>query len=807
MAQDPYSWAAPIAKGPQEAGQEAYGQSKSTLDRIAKATGTYDPSWDEPKPSDVLDIPDDGRTLTWSDAWSGGIGDILTDFVPVVSGVKELSELKDLHSAAKRVQDDLGTEEDFALIQKYMEEAAADTTIGYKVGSILRQLPAFGMEIWLGMGAARQGAKLAAKAGMKGLSDGLEKSIREAGVRGTVRSQLKQAAALEKAGDITQAAARRQAAKNLQRELAKSGFMKSTKEAAKLGLASTAGAEALTMAAGGLSGVGWGGRSQADAYRRSFQKAGIHMEVNEAGELDLAFAETLEDFWDNLPWGIASTLTEHFTERMGGVLMGAPIMAKMQGLQAAIASKFIKTHKLLPEQFIREIQKYGWDGPIEEWMEERLGTIIRGVTFVGENEWFLQNEDGDLSVNTEALFPDWSQWVAEIVAFTVPGVAVTSLRGLFSSEDPFAGARETRAGLATETRLNRETFTRMLEREWKDEPGKLERFKDPDVSDAELMKLVEEIHGSPKLLQAAKDAGLHGFRSGIEATEPEIRAAQEWVSDPRYGDKAPNARIVDPQTAYQRYMDERLSKYVNIRFVDGGRGFNKDATATFSRRTRGGANAKPTVYINAGLREDTGYGPLFMLGKVFHEATHGYDYMDKAHMEAALDTVLEIDPRESEFAREDYLRDQVWATQPDLVGAELEKAKEKYLEEVFKPAHADRPGGWEKALESETRAYLAEDKAELLEFLLLDNGIEYIKKMKAKKPGVIDHIRDWFLEKINSIRGTNYAVGEQRMLEQLSTKLTGIDTGQKSIEIATAFKEAMDYLGGVANIDPSEIGS
>ena len=71
MAQDPYSWAAPIAKGPQEAGQEAYGQSKSTLDRIAKATGTYDPSWDEPKPSDVLDIPDDGRTLTWSDAWSG----------------------------------------------------------------------------------------------------------------------------------------------------------------------------------------------------------------------------------------------------------------------------------------------------------------------------------------------------------------------------------------------------------------------------------------------------------------------------------------------------------------------------------------------------------------------------------------------------------------------------------------------------------------------------------------------------------------------------------------------------------------
>ena len=183
---------------------------------------------------------------------------------------------------------------------------------------------------------------------MKGLTQGLERTFGEVAMRNTARQQLKQAAAFEKAGDLTMAAAKRTAAKAFQKELAKSGAFKGTRDALKLGLASTIGSEALTGVAGGLAGVGWLGRSQADAYRRSFQKAGIHMDVNEAGELDLMFSETLEDFHGNLPWGIASTLTEHFTERMGGVLMGMPMMGKIRGLQSAIASKFIKSHKVLP---------------------------------------------------------------------------------------------------------------------------------------------------------------------------------------------------------------------------------------------------------------------------------------------------------------------------------------------------------------------------------------------------------------------------------------------------------------------------
>ena len=98
------------------------------------------------------------EVLDWSDAWSGGLGDVITDFIPIWSGVKELGESKDLWDAAKRIELETATEADFSMVKRFMDEAAADKTIGYHINNILRQLPAFALEIFVGLGVAKKAA-------------------------------------------------------------------------------------------------------------------------------------------------------------------------------------------------------------------------------------------------------------------------------------------------------------------------------------------------------------------------------------------------------------------------------------------------------------------------------------------------------------------------------------------------------------------------------------------------------------------------------------------------------------------------
>ena len=194
----------------------------------------------EPRPETVapesqagLTDPGEKQTLDWFDAWGGGLGDVLADLTPFISGIKELSEAKGLWEAADRVQKDTATEADFALIQSFMEEASADKTVGYHIGSILRQLPAFAIELWAGVGVARAGAKGAAKLGIKSLQAGLEKTIRERGVQGIARKLTSQATALEVAGETAEAAIKRKAAEGLMKDVIKHTPGKAIMEATK----------------------------------------------------------------------------------------------------------------------------------------------------------------------------------------------------------------------------------------------------------------------------------------------------------------------------------------------------------------------------------------------------------------------------------------------------------------------------------------------------------------------------------------------------------------------------------------------
>ena len=732
--------------------------------------------------------PELRKVLDWGDAWSGGLGDVLSDMVPIWSGVKELGEVKGLWEAAKRFEEGAPRPGDFDLLRQFMEEGAADKTVGYYIGSILRQLPAFAGEIWVGMGAAR---KAVAIPGMAALRESLEKSIHDAGTRAVARSFGKQSAALKASGDLVNAKVMRESADNLLSEMGEAGFMRGTRDAIKMGVASAAGAEAVTSVAGGITGAGWGGRSQTDAYRRVLSKAGIHMTADESGNLGIAFSDTLEDFTDQLPIAIANTLVEHVTERMGGELMAMPIMARVRGLQTAVASRFMKLNGMSSAKFVEYVQKVGWDGPVEEFMEERLGGIIRGVTFVGQDEWLLmEDEEGEYRLKTEEIFSDWRQYAGEFAAFMIPGVGARAMRGYFQGDvGPLEPQRKVRAGAEIETRLKRDTFERMIERRLPE--GSLDILRTAKLNDPQYQRLYNEIRQDKNLREAATAAGIHGFRERAGTTE--ASEAVRWANTtPFRTEEDYEAGVVKPSTRYQHNLVDRFGHLFNIVFVQGNSRFDKEATSHWSDTTKGGANAKGTLYINAGMREDSGLGALNMLKKVFHEGTHQYDFMDEAHKEIALESIAESEEK-MDAAGQRYK--ELWALHYDktLRGEELEKAADEWFEKKFKPRYGDK---WKEAFESEKRAILAEDHAEILEFLLVDDGAKHIDRLKAKKPRAIDHLRDWFIEKVNKHRSdeSQIATGAEARMERIKNQLSGVAADRPSLEIARAFHSALSSL-------------
>ena len=789
-SQDPFSWMVPARKY-QDTGQDAFRKSGDALDQSLRSSGDWKPEWDIEEEPEGLTEPGEKKTLGWSDAWSGGFGDILGDITPFVSGVKELAESKELWEAADRVKKDTATEEDFKMIQAFMEEASADKTVGYHIGSILRQLPAFGIEMWAGVGLATKATKAAAKLGIESLQVGLEKTIKQKSMESIARNQLAQAAALEAAGDATAGGIKRKAAEGVLKEVIKTSPWKAVKEAGKLATASTLGSEAITSAAGGLAGQGWGGRSQADAYRRAFQKSGMYMDKDEAGNLSLEFAGSLETFWDSLPAGIANTFVEHVTERMGGTLMRMPLVNRLEGFQASIAAKFMGKHHMKPAELIRHLDKFGWDGPIEEFLEERLGSATRALTFVGEDEWLVGEGEDGYYIKTDQLFPDWRQWVGELSAFAIAGQGASALHGYFSGEiDPLANARAGRMGAEIETASFRRIFeTKLAETpdpETKEPLGEeaVARFRNGQAGMAEYEKIADIINREENgdLRLAATDAGIRGFRERpktIGSQHQEV--ADQWVKDSG-GAEGERAEIVMPSTSYQRQIVEQFKDYADVVFVQGGAAFESGQTARWSsdQKDEEATHTRGTVYINAGLREDTAdEGALTLLKKAFHETTHEYQWLDKKHRDVAFDSLFEKDSSLVDSTRLEYFSpfilnermttikeegvegEEGWSKEtvegdwsPEFfVMSQEEKLKEvdRYIKEIWGPmrvAEGKDPKVEERA---ELEAVLAEEYTELIEFLNIDNGKEYIDNLKEKDPRVIERIRDFFVKQMNQM--------------------------------------------------------
>jgi len=827
MIQDPYDWI-PEAR-PYSSGQEAYTSSGDAERETLIALGEWDPAWDEEEKPTGLVEPGEKKTLDWSDAWDGGLGDIIGDMTPFVAGVKELAEAKSLWEAADRVKNDTATPEDFQLIQAFMEEAGADKTVGYHINSILRQLPAFAVELWAGVGVARLGAKGAAKLGIEAIQTGLEKTIKDRALRSTARKLTSQATALEASGEVAEGAMKRKAAEGLMKTIVKDSPVKAITEAGKLATASTIGSEAVTSVAGGLAGQGWGGRSQADAYRRAFQKAGITMKRDEAGRLALDFAGELETFWDSLPAGIANTFVEHVSERMGGTLMRLPIINRLEGLQSAVAARFMGKHKMKPAELMEFLDKFGWDGPIEEYMEERAAGWTRGIFFKGEDEWYIGEDEDGYYFKTEMLFPDWKQHAGELAAFAIAGQGASSLHGYFAGDkDPMARVRGARTLAEVETGVLRKTFEQKLT-EAKDENGiplgpvavEALRSGQAGMEDYDRIAKVINAPGNEGVAEAATDAGIRGFRPEGPTVLPTVETeAAKWAGT--FGDKDVPGKVVGPSTAYQRQLKEQFADYVDIVFVEGGPKFDSTATGHWSGATEGGQHVRGTVYMNAGLREDQPGGALTLLSKVFHEATHDYQWLNDRHKKVALDALFEGNNSLVESTRLDYFTpfilnetvqtvkeegvegeegwkkettDELWS--PDFLTLDREgrlKEVERYKKEIWDPKRKDP----RKEEQEEMEAQLAENYADVLEFLHLQNGAEYIEKLKKRSPRTIERLRDWFAFKVNRFRSENdqLPTGEAARMERLSQQLTGLKDSTETFKIASTFKDAMSVLGG-----------
>ena len=830
MAQEPYGWI-PEARpydSARASGQAAYRGSQSSARDALVALGEWDPAWDEETEPTGLTDPGEKKTLDWSDAWSGGFGDILGDLTPFVSGVKELAEAKSLWEAADRVKKETATPEDFALIQSFMEEASADKTVGYHLNSILRQLPAFAVELWAGLGVARAGTKAAAKIGIESLQAGLEKTIKQRGIQGIAKKLDVQAAALEAAGETVEAATKSKAAKGLMEGVVKHTPAKAIGEAAKLATASTIGSEAVTSVAGGVAGQGWGGRSQADAYRRAFQKAGIYMDKDEAGNLSLQFAGELESFWDSLPAGIANTFVEHVTERMGGTLMRMPVVNRLEGFQAAIAARFMGKHKMKPAELMEFLDKFGWDGPIEEFMEERAGGWVRGLTFVGEDEWYIGEGEDGYYLKTEQFIPDVKQWAGELSAFAITGQGASALHSYFSGDsDPLAAARGARTSAEVETASFRKIFEQKLIDNPKIKQEGLDNLRSGNAGQEEYDRIFGIIEGDEVLRDAASDAGIRGFRGEATTVDSVVAGeATKWVQD-FTGSKEATGEIVPPSTAYQRQIVEQFKDYVDVVFVQGDAAFEGSAAAHYSQATEGGPGVRGTVYINAGLREDTAEeNAVTLLKKAFHESIHDYQFLDERNKTKAIEELFAGDNSLADSMRIQYfspfiLNERVTTVEEKGVEGEEGWSKEtveddwspnylmltreeklaevkRYQEEIWNPKQESQGNDPKQVEKDELEATLAEEYTELIEFLHLESGQEYIDRLKKRDPRVIEHIRDFFVRAINRFRSedSQISTGVEARIERLGKQLMGTKITDDSFKIATAFKDAMGVLGG-----------
>jgi hypothetical protein len=366
--------------------------------------------------------------------------------VPFRSGIDATSQMERLLEAGRNLDADRATPEDIELLKGYVKANEHDKTFGFKVAEIVAALPAFAGELGLTAGAFIGAKQAAEKAGM---------------------------AALRKV--ITQTGKKTLLAKS-----------------AELGVkiaAGVTGATAQTVPAGIA-------RIEADTLRRMLPQ--ISTVPEEQSEAEIAIVGKGEDVVPALLKAVGNQWVETVSERSGGLFrkMLAPVNKGLGNLavKAGLAKAFQKANpgKSL-NRFRQLVQRVGYDGIIEEMLEERLGEVGRAA---------LGIEDYN--------FPELDQLAAELVAFSIPGAAIgLTAKAIEKKEEVKPGIPEEKI----------EPPIPAVEEVTPEIPTKKEA-----VEDAERIRAEAEIPGKEERIRARADEEIRvrdAEKDRLEAITPE----------------------------------------------------------------------------------------------------------------------------------------------------------------------------------------------------------------------------------------------------------------------------------------------
>ena len=299
-----------------------------------------------------------GKELGFGDAISEAFsswGDA-AELLPYVGMGFEANEQRELWGAVNASKKGEATPEQEKMILAWVDHNKAKKGMGYFAGHVLTRAPGYAIEFATG-GALLKGA--AKKLGFKAASKGLKEAAEQA------------------AADIAMRSAKRAAQKTAVRQLGKKAAQLPLKAAAILGVNEGIGAGVSKL----FHGDDGGTRVDVSAFQRVLMRAGIDATEDEAGEIAITMAGTLEDYTEAMPQAVMDMYIEYLSEMTGGgfkYLGKLPVVDRLSLGQIGALRWLKQKTAVKPGGLADELFKRGgWHGIRPEW-----GKSVSGDSFV-----------------------------------------------------------------------------------------------------------------------------------------------------------------------------------------------------------------------------------------------------------------------------------------------------------------------------------------------------------------------------------------------------------------------------------------
>lgn len=285
--------------------------------------------------------------------WRDKIYDLAKDpdqIAPFVKDAKEIPEMVKLVQSADRLRNGKATIEDAQMLQQWLDQEKRDKSFGYKVLDVVSQAIPFGLELYLTTGTYTVG-KESAKKGLKYLMTAAGKEA-------------------------------------IEESLQKFGYKVAT---------GIAGATVQSIATAPL-------KVTKDTLERQLVST---LTVEDLNQKESVMKSVTKSFLDN--W--VEVVSERSGEAMSEAFKLVSVPVKDKLLKTAIYNSLVKLNPGKNEAITTFLTKAGYNGVLNEMLEERIGEVSRGLL----NKAGLSDEEFKL--------PTKEQLLVEAVAFSIPGVA------------------------------------------------------------------------------------------------------------------------------------------------------------------------------------------------------------------------------------------------------------------------------------------------------------------------------------------------------------------------------------------------